>query len=73
MVKKALKGPYLRYKGGGFLPGVPARDMTFEEARKSAIAFLVGQGLYEIVKPPRRKMSEPSIDDGQEELDDGRS
>ena len=66
MVKKALKGPYLRYKGGGFLPGVPARDMTIQEAHKAVISFLVKQGMYELVRPPRRKV-EFASDEGQEE------
>ena len=72
MVKTAKKGPYLRYKGGGFLPGVPARDMTIQEAQKAVISFLVKQGMYELVRPPRRKAKSTSTE-GQEVIDDGRS
>jgi len=38
----------LRYVGGGaFLPGVPARDLTEEEAKELGRKKLVASGLYE--------------------------
>lgn len=36
-----------KYKGGGFLPGVPARDLTDEEALAFDEAVLTASGLYE--------------------------
>lgn len=38
---------YLIYTGKGFLPGVPARNLTAEEARKNGGAeFLIQTGIY---------------------------
>jgi hypothetical protein len=40
----------LRYLGGGWLMGVPARDLTAEEADKHGGAgYLIESGLYEPV------------------------
>lgn len=36
----------LRYIGGSFLPGVPARDLTDEEAERYGVARLIDSGLY---------------------------
>lgn len=41
----------LRYKGGGFLRGVPARDLKDDEVAKWGANYLVRSGLYEFVKP----------------------
>ena len=38
----------LKYKGGGFLHDIPARDLTDEEAEKFDLAWLIGSGLYEL-------------------------
>ena len=40
----------LRYKGGGWLPGVPSRDLSEEEATKFGVARLISSGLYERVE-----------------------
>lgn len=39
---------YLKYigKGSGSIPGVPARDLTYEEARKFDLTHLLASGLY---------------------------
>lgn len=37
---------YLIYQGHGFLIGVPARDLTYEEATQFDIKTLVNSGLY---------------------------
>lgn len=39
----------LKYLGGGFLDGVPARDLSDEEASKFDIKVLVQSGLYKKV------------------------
>ena len=63
----------LRYVGeGATLHAVPARDLTEEEAVNYAIAFLVGTGLYELVKPAPAKRAEPTVKP-EEDIDDGRS
>jgi hypothetical protein len=36
----------LRYVGGGFLPGVPARNLTDDEARVHGEAVLLASGYY---------------------------
>lgn len=40
----------LRYLGGGFLHGVPARDLTDEEAAQFDTAWLIGSQLYEVAE-----------------------
>jgi hypothetical protein len=41
----------LVYQGGGFLVGVPARDLTLDEAKRHrGKAFLVRTGLYREVR-----------------------
>jgi hypothetical protein len=38
----------LIYKGGGFIPGVPARDLTEKEVREhGGVRVLTAHGLYE--------------------------
>ena len=41
----------LKYKGGGFLRGVPARDLKDYEVEKFGHSFLVRSGLYYQEKP----------------------
>jgi hypothetical protein len=39
--------PVLIYTGGGWLPGVPARDLTADEAKQhGGIEYLISTGLY---------------------------
>lgn len=49
-------------KGKGFIPGVPARDMTNDEARQYDITALLKSGLYKIERPKRTytKKEEPA-------------
>lgn len=51
----------VKYLGGGVLPGVPARDMTNDEARGYDITRLLKSGLYKIERPKRTyiKKEEP--------------
>jgi hypothetical protein len=48
----------LKYKGGGFLRGVPARDLKDDEVARYGYSYLVRSGLYipekqvTEVKPP---------------------
>ena len=52
----------VKYVGTGFLPGVPARDMTNDEAREYNISRLLKSGLYQIQRPkrqPRKVEAEP--------------
>ena len=41
----------LKYKGGGFLRGVPARDLKDFEVEKFGYSYLVRSGLYIPEKP----------------------
>ena len=36
----------LKYKGGGFLRGVPARDLKDDEVAQYGYSYLVRSGLY---------------------------
>jgi hypothetical protein len=54
---------------GAFLPGVPARDLTEEEAKKYDINFLLASGLYKFpdlpaVPPKKSKRLESVETDG---------
>jgi hypothetical protein len=44
----------LRYIGGGFLPKVPARDLSAEEVRKFGLEKLLKSGIYKDLYPPER-------------------
>jgi len=52
----------LKYVGRAWLPGVPARDLTEEEARDYDIDFLISSGLYERAERPK-----PDIEPEEEE------
>lgn len=60
-MNKNSKGPIvLQYVGdGAALNAIPARDLTETEAVKYAIAFLVGTGLYKLVKPKAKSKPAP--------------
>ena len=49
----------LKYVGGGFLRGVPARDLSDDEAVKYGKVRLIKSGLYseiqKAIKPPKKK------------------
>ena len=56
-------------KGRGTIPGVPADDMTYDEAREFDITALLRSGLYELERPKRKKYfkEEPPQDDGEKD------
>ena len=43
----------LIYKGGGFIAGIPARNLTDEEVEKYDEKELIKSGLYEKPKPKK--------------------
>jgi len=45
----------LKYIGNASIPGVPARDLSHDEAKKYGILRLVRSGLYAEIKPPVRQ------------------
>jgi hypothetical protein len=47
----------MKYKGNGFLQGVPARDLTEQEARTYGVDRLLKSGLYELVEKEYKKKS----------------
>jgi len=61
----------IRYvgKGKGTIPGVPARDMSNDEAREFDITALLRSGLYIMETPKRKKYikEEPPQDDGEKD------
>jgi hypothetical protein len=48
----------LKYLGGGFIRGVPARNLTDEEVKKYGKARLLKSGLYKEVKTKAPKTGE---------------
>lgn len=53
----------LKYVGGGFLPGVPARDLSAEEVEEyGGAALLLASGLYVEEKPAAGKKA---VKDGE--------
>lgn len=54
--------PKLLYLGGGFLPGIPARDLyqTDIDNRRIDVAVCLASGLY--YEPPKQK----AVKDGEE-------
>ena len=48
----------LRYVGGGFYHGVPARDLTAEEADRYGRAQLIRSGLYVAVAAEKPKAAD---------------
>lgn len=53
----------LKYIGGGFLRGVPARDLKDDEVRKFGYSYLVRSGLYIPEKP--EPIKEPDIEEAK--------
>jgi len=51
---------YLKYVGSGFLPGVPKRDLSEEEAKQHGISKLLKSGLYARAAAPSKP--KPSTD-----------
>jgi len=56
---------YLLYigQGKGTLIGVPAKDMTEEEARQFDVSALVKSGLYELANKPKTIVEKYNFDD----------
>lgn len=46
---------YLKYVGKSFLSLVPARDLTFDEAKKHGVSYLLKSKLYKLADPPKKK------------------
>ena len=57
----------LRYKGGGFIPDIPARDLTDDEANAYGVALLLTSGLYERVEPKAKKEVKLEGDNGRKD------
>lgn len=58
----------LKYNKNGFLKGVPARDLTDEEAKEYGRERLLKSGLYEEAerKPRRKKLDETPFEEVKE-------
>ena len=44
----------VRYIGGGFLPNIPARDLSADEVKQYGLKRLLTSGLYEDLYPPKK-------------------
>jgi len=62
----------IKYVGAGVasIPGVPARDMTNDEAREYDITALLRSGLYELERPPKPKRTYFKKEEIKEEPDE---
>lgn len=76
--RKRGKGLGLRYVGRGFVPGVPARDLTEEEAEAYGREWLLGlvdphtgEAMYEEIEHGLAELTdkEKEVDDGSEGFD----
>ena len=63
-----IKG--LRYLGGGFIAGVPSRDLTEEEVSLYDVDRLIVSGLYEPITPKPVKAEETEPQDDKEPADE---
>jgi len=52
--KKTIATP-LRWLGNGFFYGIPARDLSAEEAEKHGYEFLINSGHYEPFLEPGKE------------------
>ena len=52
----------LKYNGKGFIPGIPARDLTDDEVKKyGGTKYLLGLGIYE---SPKKKVMKTVTEEG---------
>lgn len=52
----------LRYVGGGFLPGVPAKDLTAEQVEQyGGEKTLIASELYEVIDTPQKAKDEKTL------------
>lgn len=58
----------LKYIGKAFIVGVPARDLTDEEARRFGVKRLVATGLYEEVRKKNFKETVKQADEDSAEV-----
>lgn len=56
----------LKYKGGGFVPGVPARDLTDEEVKRYGEKRLLDTGLYKKVRVKKQTEQVPDEERAEE-------
>ena len=57
----------MRYIGGGFLAGIPARDLTSEEVKFYGRERLLKSGLYQEVRAKsKRSEAAETVTEGQE-------
>jgi len=61
----------LKYTGNGFIPGVPARDLTEDEVKQYGRARLLRTGLYSEVSRRTNKpvVAEPDLLDKEQDHD----
>ena len=60
----------LIYKGGGFLPKIPARDLSAEEVKAFGLERLLASGLYEEPYKPKPKPKPVEIELEAEDKDE---
>ena len=63
-----MAGIKMRYKGNGFMHGVPNRDLSDLEVKIFGIDRLRASGLYEEVKPKPKKKPAASVYEDEVDL-----
>jgi len=53
-------------KNVGFIPGVPARDMSNDEARDYDISALLRSGLYKLERPKRTYIKQEAAQEAEQ-------
>lgn len=54
----------MKYTGKGFLPDVPARDLTEKESEHYGIEMLISSGCYEI-EPEKEQKQKKEVNNGR--------
>jgi len=56
----------MKYNGGGFIAGIPARDLTAEEVRRYGRERLLKSGLYMEVRKSKRLEAAEAVMEAQD-------
>ena len=56
----------MKYIGGGFIQGIPARDLSADEVKKYGRERLLKSGLYIEVRTKSKRLEAAQVMEGQE-------
>ena len=62
----------LKYIGTGFIPGIPAKDLSEDEVKKyGGVKFLLSTGLFEKPRKKLKVVKKEIIEEGEKWQDQG--